>query len=105
VSITLEQSESLSVIRLEGCIDISSAAELKEFLLGALTSGKEARVWLDAVTDLDVTAIELLWAAEREARRTGAGFSLTGPMTAGVSAALAGAGLDLFQLVQEASQA
>jgi anti-anti-sigma factor len=105
VSITLEQDESLSVIRLEGAIDISSAAELKQLLIEALGTGKEARVQLEAATDLDVTAVELLWAAEREAKRTGAGFSLAGPMPAAVTAALADAGLDLFRVVQEASQA
>jgi anti-anti-sigma regulatory factor len=96
VSITLEQSESLSVIWLEGAIDITSAGELKEFLLRALGAGREVRVSLEAATDLDVTAVELLWAAGREAKGAGVGFSLAGQVPAAISAALKEAGLEPF---------
>jgi anti-anti-sigma regulatory factor len=102
MSITLEQSESLSVIRLEGAIGIASAAELKELLLKALASGKEVHLSADKATDLDVVAVELLWAAEREAKKTGVVFSLAGQVPMEVSAALADAGLELFQAFQVA---
>jgi anti-anti-sigma factor len=105
VSITLEQTESLSVIHLEGAIDIASAAELKEALLKALEGGGEVRVSLDKLTGLDVTAVELLWAAGREAKKAGAAFSLVGQAPGEVLAALADAGLDLMQVFQGASQA
>jgi anti-anti-sigma regulatory factor len=90
------------VISLNGTVDISSAAELKTLLLRVLNSGKKARVSLDKVTDLDVTAVELLWAAEREASKAGAGFLFVEPAPAGVSAALGEAGLQQF-LVPESS--
>ena len=105
MSITLEQTESLSVIHLEGAIDIASAAELKEALLKALEGGGEVRVSLDKLTGLDVTAVELLWAAGREAKKAGAAFSLVGQAPGEVLAALADAGLDLMQVFQGASQA
>jgi len=108
VSITLEQTESLSVIHLEGAIDIASAAELKALLLKALGGPGEVRVSLeklDQATGLDVTAVELLWAAGREAKKSGAAYSLVGQAPAEVSAALADAGLDLMQVFQGASQA
>jgi anti-anti-sigma factor len=111
VSITLEQTESLSVIHLEGAIDIASAAELKEALLKALEGGGEVRVSLDKLNkqdkaaSLDVTAVELLWAAGREAKKAGAAFSLVGQAPGEVLAALADAGLDLMQVFQGASQA
>ena len=104
MSITLEQTESLSVIHLEGAIDIASAAELKEALLKALEGGGEVRVSLDKLTGLDVTAVELLWAAGREAKKAGAAFSLVGQAPGEVLAALADAGLDLMQVFQGASQ-
>ena len=102
MSITLEQTESLSVIHLEGAIDIASAAELKEALLKALEGGGEVRVSLDKLNklhkqdkqdkaaSLDVPAVELLWAA--------------GQAPSEVLAALADAGLDLMQVFQGASQ-
>ncbi len=68
MGVTLEQSERLIVLRLEGVIDIASAAELKLLLQDALKSGKEVSVSLEAATELDVTVFQLLWAAEREAR-------------------------------------
>lgn len=108
MSITLEQTESLSVIHLEGAIDIASAAELKALLLKALGGPGEVRVSLeklDQATGLDVTAVELLWAAGREAKKSGAAFSLVGQAPVEVSAALADAGLDLMQVFPGASQA
>jgi len=111
VSITLEQMESLSVIHLEGAIDIASAAELKALLLKALGGGGEVRVSIDKLdkqekaTSLDVTAVELLWAAGREAKKSGTGFSLAGQAPGEVSAALADAGLDLMQVFPGASRA
>ena len=105
MSIPLEQNESLSVIHLEGAIDIASAAELKELLLKALGDPGEVLVSLERATGLDVTAIELLWAAGREAKKSGPGFALVGQAPEEVSAALADAGLDLMQVFEEASQA
>jgi anti-anti-sigma factor len=96
VSITLEQSETLSVIRLEGLIDISCAAELKKLLLQAFANGKEMRVSLERAGDLDVTAVQLLWAAVREARKSGVGFTFAGVMPKEIAATLADAGFEKF---------
>ena len=103
--ITLEQSESLSEIGLEGTIDIASAGELKEQLLKALSPGQELRVSLQKAAALDVTAVQLLWAAERKAKGSGVGFSFTGQLPAEISAAMADAGLPLFAAIEEAHQA
>lgn len=100
MGITLDESKSKVVIGLEGAVDISSAAELKTQLLRALSSGKKVRVALDGATDLDVTAVQLLWAAVREASKAGVAFSFAGPAPAELSAALGEAGLQQF-LVSE----
>jgi anti-anti-sigma factor len=96
VSVTLEQNNDSSLIRLEGAIDISSAAELKQQLVEALKGGKEVRVSLVAAIGLDVTAFQLMWAAAREARRAGIAFALSGAVPAPVAAALGNAGLHEF---------
>lgn len=96
MGITLDESKSKVVIGLAGAVDISSAAELKTLLLQALNSGKKVCVSLNKATTLDVTAVELLWAAEREAGKANTGFSFTGPAPAEVSAALGEAGLHQF---------
>lgn len=96
VPVTLEQNETLSLLRFEGAIDISLAAELKTLLLQALGSGCEVSVSIEAATDLDVTAVQLLWAAAREAKKAGVGFSLTEPPSRNISATLDEAGLQQF---------
>ena len=94
--VTLEQVDALSLIRLEGAIGIGCAAELKRLLLLALGSGREVRVSRQEAADLDVTAVQLLWAAARQAQASGAGFSFAGPISKDLSAALSEAGLQQF---------
>jgi anti-anti-sigma factor len=98
MGITLDESGPQAVINLDGTVDISSAAELKTLLLRALNSGKQARVSLDKVTSLDVTAVQLLWAVVREGCKANKGFSFTGPVSADVSAAMGEAGLQQFMV-------
>lgn len=64
-------------IQLDGAVDIACAADLKTSLLQALTTGLEYCVSLEGVTELDVTAVQLLWAAAGEARQRGLGFRVT----------------------------
>jgi anti-anti-sigma regulatory factor len=94
MGISLDQLDDSSLIRLDGVIDIASAVELKAALLAAFATGKEVRISLEATTDLDVTAFQLLWAAEREAKRLGVGLALTGQPPEKVVRSLARAGLD-----------
>lgn len=96
--ITLNQNEGLCLIRMEGEINISSAAELKKLLIEGLASGSELRVDLERATELDVTALQLLWAAEREARGLGAGFTLAGRVPEEISVALSDAGFEKFPI-------
>jgi anti-anti-sigma regulatory factor len=96
MGITLDESGAQAVIGLEGVVDISSATELKTLLLRALHCGKKVRVSYDGATDLDVTAVQLLWAAERKANKAGVGFSFAGPARAELSVALGEAGLLQF---------
>jgi anti-anti-sigma regulatory factor len=94
MGISLNQLDDSSLIRLDGVIDIASAVELKAALLEAFEAGKDVRISLEATTDLDVTAFQLLWAAEREAKRLGVGLTLTGQPPEPVLSPLASVGLD-----------
>jgi anti-anti-sigma regulatory factor len=104
LAIVLEQHEALNVIRLEGVIDIALAAELKTTLLEALKSAKALRVALNADADLDVTAIQLLWAVEREAKALNVDFALDGGVPETVSAALKDAGFERFPVPLQAGR-
>jgi len=94
VAIILEQGEKTSCVRLQGSIDISLAEELKKVLVDALKAGEEIRVMAGDTTYLDVTAVQLLWAAEREARRTGVRWIFAEVLPEPVRANLVEAGFD-----------
>jgi ABC-type transporter Mla MlaB component len=96
MGVTLEQSEALNLLRLEGPVGISCAAEFKGLLSQALDSGCEVRVSLEGTTDLDVTAVQLLWAAERKARGAGVQYSIVDRPPEPVLAALSESGLQQF---------
>ena len=105
MAVTLDQSEALCVLRLEGEINIASAAELKKLLLQALASGRELRVDLEGATEVDVTALQLLWAGKREARGSGRRFTLAGRVPQEISAAVSDAGFEEFPLGVDSEQA
>jgi ABC-type transporter Mla MlaB component len=104
VPLTHEREEELITIRMEGEVGIASAAELKELLVQALGSGQQVRVSLRSITDLDVTAVELLWAARREAKASGSAFALQGPIPPMVLSGLLQAGFDEFAADLDASE-
>lgn len=93
MSIAYNESGAEIQVALEGTIDIGVAAELKVNLLQALESGREIRVMLHNVTYMDVTAVQLLWAARQQALRSGVEFQISGPLPEPVSIVLADAGL------------
>lgn len=94
VGIALTPGGDTNVIRLEGEINIDDAAALKEVLVQALESGGELRVSLEDAGSLDVTAMELLWAAARDARAKGMKVQLAGQVPEAVSAAFSEAGFE-----------
>jgi anti-anti-sigma regulatory factor len=72
MSVTVQQHESQWVISLEGELGVTCAAELKLALLEWLAAGKNLELDLGRAEELDVTIMQLIWAAAREANRTGA---------------------------------
>ena len=61
-------------------------------VLKALKTGKEICISVDRVTDLDVTAVQLLWAAKREAKRLGVSFAFGGKPSETIQAFLSSVG-------------
>lgn len=102
MAVTVKQSEKSSTVRLQGAIDIASAAELKQLLIAALASGREVRLDIEAATSLDVTAVQLLWAARCKASGSGVAFTLENAIAEPLLAALGEAGLQQFLLPAEA---
>lgn len=71
MSVTMQRRETDLLLRVEDAVNVTSAEELKSLLLEGLVSGRDLRVDLEHVQEIDVTAMQLLWAARREADRKG----------------------------------
>jgi anti-anti-sigma regulatory factor len=102
MAVTLLPDEVTTQVTLEGAITIAGASELKETLLRAIEAGKDVSVSLGGVTALDVTAVEVLWAASRAAKASGLRFSLSVPLGEELSTSLREAGIDLSDLWERA---
>jgi anti-anti-sigma regulatory factor len=73
LTLTVEQNATYCRIRLEGDFSVTAAAELKEKLLAALASDQDLQVDLECATDIDISCLQLLWAAARERPHARAG--------------------------------
>ena len=102
MGIALEETGTGIELRLEGAIDIGCAAELKSVLTRAIGSGRDLCVSLEGATYLDVTAVQLLWAAREQARRSGIGLLISDQTPQAVTAALAEAGFPSFSALAKA---
>ena len=71
MAITVERQEPDWVIRIEGQTTLASAGELKAVLLEWLCAGKDLHLDLGGAEEIDIPVMQLLWAAAREAARTG----------------------------------
>ena len=71
MSVTMQRSETDLLIRLSDAINVTSAEELKSLLLEGLVSGRDVHLDLERAEEIDVTVLQLLWAAGREADRKG----------------------------------
>ncbi len=94
MSVTGEQHATHLLIRLENTVSFTSADELKKLLLEGLASGKTLQLDLERAEEIDVTVMQLLWAAEREAAR--AGLGLVSRVSEAAAAAAREAGFERF---------
>ena len=76
--VTCNEDQERYSICLAAEVDIRCAVDLKATLLDAVASRKEVRLELKRATELDVTAVQLLWAAVRALEQTGVALSLVG---------------------------
>jgi anti-anti-sigma factor len=88
--VILERQQDHALIRLEGECHVTSAAELRTLLLAGMASGETLRLDLRDVASIDISTLQLLWAAGRQAERTGVRVELQIPETAAYTARQAG---------------
>jgi anti-anti-sigma regulatory factor len=90
--ISIEQNDGSSLISIEGTITISSAAELKLVILQGLALRQKLSFDLQNAAELDITALQLLWATEREANIIGLPATITGQVPDHIDVAAVNAG-------------
>jgi anti-anti-sigma regulatory factor len=96
LSIEVKHDESGTQVIVIGDADLSLASELKAALLDALSpSSKPVEIDLTQVTALNVTCLQLIWAANIEATALGISLSVLPPQGSTVLEYLREAGLRL----------
>jgi anti-anti-sigma factor len=98
MSIELEQLEDRSVVRLTEAITVGFATDLHKLLMEAVRLNCGIAIDLEGVAELDVSGIQLLYAARQAAERAGISMSLQGSAPRAVKDAFLESGLDPFQL-------
>jgi ABC-type transporter Mla MlaB component len=77
---------------LEGQVTVAAATELKDALVEWLGAHKNLELDLEAAEEIDISAIQLLYATGREAARTG--LRIDGRASSVVCAAIRDSGFD-----------
>jgi anti-anti-sigma regulatory factor len=94
LSIPVTEEEAAFAVHLPSSAGIASAQQLRGALCNALASGKSVRIEVGHVTELDVTTIQLLWAAARQAKEQKSQLSFAGNAPGPVEDVLRDLGLE-----------
>ncbi len=87
MKISNNQSQQSNCLSLEGEITINEAVQLKEILLGYLTTEEPVTISLEHITKIDTSGLQLLYAAHQTAIHQGKKLSLENPSPAFMQAA------------------
>jgi len=88
----MSMSDAVRVVSMNGSYTIDRAAELAKELGDAFAVSRNVVVDMGGLTDLDLAALQLLYAARRSAVARGSDFNLSGVVSQGVSRRLEAAG-------------
>lgn len=93
---TFEEQEATAVLRLSGNISVACSAELKQLFVQAFSTGKGVQLDLSAATNLDIAAMQLLWAAARHAEKTKTALTAAPTVPEGLKNGVREAGFERF---------
>jgi anti-anti-sigma factor len=102
--VRVSKSESGSVLRIEGTLDISVAFELRDALRELLSGTSRPAVDLSDIGSCDTTALQLLFAARKTAHLSAKDLRLTG-LSAAVAETCTALGVPIDDLVGGAGAA
>ena len=92
----LESVDNRCLVRLPDAVTVNCATELHRTLVEALASAGPVEIDLENVTEVDVSAIQVLDAAARAARSDGKSFTASVTVPETISHAFRLCGLDPF---------
>ncbi len=78
--VSLDQDETRCTLRIDGEATISLSASLKQHLLHALALEAPVHIDLSAISDVDISALQLFWAARRESESLGKELTFSAPL-------------------------
>ncbi len=77
MSLTGEETQGQTCLKIEGALSVYEVAELREKILAYLEKNKELILDLDEVTECDTAGIQLLYSARKTAEEEGKTFTVT----------------------------
>ncbi len=86
-----DESDGVTLVLSED-LTLPYAEELKNIFVGTVGTGKDVRVKFDAVTEIDLSFLQVLCSAHRTAMRSKSRFEVDGPMPEECSRFIAEAG-------------
>jgi anti-anti-sigma factor len=93
---TYDEQDGKAVVEFSGDINVAGSAELKQLLMQAFSTGKEVQLDLSKAAALDVTAIQLLWAAARHAEKANTVLTVAGVVPEAIHNSVREAGFEHF---------
>jgi anti-anti-sigma factor len=93
---TLDEQDGKAVLHLSGDINVAGSTELKQLLVQAFSTGKKVQLDFSTAASLDAAAIQLFWAAARQAEKTGTAFTVAGVVPAALHNGVRDAGFEDF---------
>jgi anti-anti-sigma regulatory factor len=78
MQLCLDQAEAACSLLVNGSANIEIAEELKDLLIQAVATEKDLRVDMRGLTSLDVTIVQLLWAAQQKFTSLGRTCTIAG---------------------------
>jgi anti-anti-sigma regulatory factor len=97
----LSDIDGNQVLKLTGAVGIAEGAELKEALLRFIESAERPEIAMDGITEIDVCALQLLFAAKKSATKAGKTLNWHGISDPCQQAAKLAGMADLFGLKDE----
>lgn len=93
MAVEVDTREGIRYIRLTHALDIAQAAELKCALMDSIATSPRVSIEVAEASALDVTIVQLLWAALSHAKLAGSDLVVEGPVSEAVERSLLGTGI------------